>query len=117
MPNNYNLTPFKFIKSKGKDIAVYDIDGENIDLSVVQSFGEEWNKFYHFHEIDLQKLKEEYFDILDEKIINKSSYCLDAGCGSGRYTKVLADKVYFFESVDPSEAIFAASDVLQIYQM
>lgn len=53
-----------------------------------------------------------YFDILDDSIINKNSYVADIGCGTGRWSKFLANKVGFIEAIDPSEAIFTADKLL-----
>ena len=54
----------------------------------------------------------EYFDVLKENIVNKNTYALDIGCGSGRWTKFLSSKAGFIEAVDPSNAIFAANKLL-----
>jgi ubiquinone/menaquinone biosynthesis C-methylase UbiE len=110
---SYNQQPLNIIKTAYRDISSFDIQSQNIEISVVESFGEEWKKFQDFQEDDLKRTAAEYFDILDDTILTKNSYCLDAGCGTGRYTKVLADRVGFFEAVDPSEAIFAADNLLK----
>ena len=81
---------------------------------MVSSFGSEWAKFNSFEDADLEKISAEYFDILDEKIINKGSYCIDIGCGTGRWSKCLLDKAGFIEAIDPSEAIFAADKLLPV---
>ncbi|MEO6905844.1 MAG: class I SAM-dependent methyltransferase, partial [Ginsengibacter sp.] len=89
-----------------------NIDGENIDKKVVDEFGNEWTKFYEHSDDLVKKGGEEYFDILTDEMINKNTYALDIGCGSGRWTKNLASKVGFIEAVDPSNAIFAADKLL-----
>jgi len=38
---------------------------------------------------------------------------LDVGCGTGRWSKYLAEKVKFIESIDPSDAIFTADKLLE----
>ena len=61
-----------------------------------------WNKF----------IAKDYFDIVkDEDIENK--IVLDAGCGSGRWTKYIVNKAKHVELVDPSEAIFVAAKLLK----
>jgi SAM-dependent methyltransferase len=54
-----------------------------------------------------------YFDILNDRIINKGTYGLDIGCGTGRWTKYLSDKIGFIEALDPSDAVFAADELLK----
>lgn len=38
---------------------------------------------------------------------------LDVGCGSGRWTKYLSQKVGVVDAVDPSDAIYAADELLK----
>jgi len=109
----YNKSPDQIIDSSGTKISTFDNGEVNIDHSVVESFGEEWTKFNSFSDSELKLLEGEYFDIVSEEILNKDSYCLDAGCGTGRYTKVLVNRAKFFEAVDPSDAILVASRMLK----
>jgi len=88
------------------------LEEENTDHEVVKSFGEEWKKFNHFEEEEIKKIGEMYFDIVDEKMINSNTYAIDIGCGIGRWSKYLLDKIGFMEAIDPSEAIFAADKLL-----
>ena len=113
MRNNYNRPPLQKIQSNGKEINVFDISGNNIDEKVVKEFGEEWLKFHDFSDEMLSRSVDEYFDILDDRIINKETYAIDIGCGTGRWAKVIASRAAFIEAVDPSDAIFAASKLLQ----
>ncbi len=110
---NYLKQPDLVIQSGTREINVFNIDGKNIDKKVVDEFGEEWLKFNDFTDKNIRKAAEEYFDIIDEKIIDKSSYVLDIGCGTGRWTKYLSSKAGFIEAVDPSNAIFAAGKLLR----
>ncbi len=100
------VTPFRKIYSFDRPI-------ENINFSVVNSFGEEWGKFHQFSEGEIRKLGSEYFDIIDDRIINNSVYGIDIGCGTGRFSKYLSDKIGFIEAIDPSEAIFSADKLLK----
>ncbi|MEO8819754.1 MAG: class I SAM-dependent methyltransferase, partial [Ginsengibacter sp.] len=112
MKREFERLPSKIIKTENRDIYIFNIDGENIDQKVVDEFGEEWLKFFE-HDGDLiKKGGEEYFDILNDKIINTKTYVLDVGCGTARWTKFLTSKVNFIEAVDPSNAIFAADKLL-----
>ncbi len=108
----YNRNPEAIVKGTNRKIAVFSTDGENIDTEVVKSFGDEWLKFHEFSDKSIEKLSNEYFDVLNDSILNKQSYVLDIGCGTGRWTKSLAPKAGFIEAIDPSDAIFAADKLL-----
>lgn len=110
---NYNQTPIEIISTNNKNISVFNTDGKNINKEVVETFGEEWLKFNTFSEKDILVAGNEYFDILNEKVINKDSYILDIGCGTGRWSKYLSSKVGFIEAIDPSNAVFAANKLLE----
>lgn len=111
---NYELVPTMYHRTGSRDIADFTTTAadENIDLEVVKSFGEEWNKFHSFSKKTISKICKEYFDIIDDSIINKDTYMIDIGCGSGRWSEYFTDKVNFIEAVDPSDAIFAADKLL-----
>jgi SAM-dependent methyltransferase len=108
----YNQQPLEIIKGTNREISVFSIEGTNIDRDVVQSFGDEWLKFHDFSDKIIAECANEYFDILDETMVNKNTYALDIGCGTGRWTKFLSKKVGFMEAIDPSKAIFAADQLL-----
>lgn len=112
MKVNYSQVPIKTITGKNRDIAVFSTDGENIDHLVVKSFGDEWLKFQDFSDNTIDRISEEYFDIVDSRMVNKDSYVMDVGCGTGRWTKYLAKKAGFIEGIDPSDALFAADNLL-----
>ncbi|PLX23296.1 MAG: class I SAM-dependent methyltransferase [Salinivirgaceae bacterium] len=112
---SYNQQPNRIIQSENRPIHCFstDVEDKNIDESVVDSFGEEWQKFSHFSNEEITKVGDMYFDIIDENIINKNTYGIDIGCGTGRWTKYLCDKIGFMEAVDPSQAIFVADKLLK----
>lgn len=112
MKVNYTGSPVQVVKGKNKEIAIFSTEGENIDPIVVQGFGDEWLKFKDFTSEDIQAISVMYFDIINESIINKSTYALDIGCGTGRFTKYLSGKAGFIEAIDPSNAVFAADHLL-----
>lgn len=112
MEKAYIQEPIKYVKGTNRNIAVFSTVGENIDNEVVQSFGDEWLKFHDFSDEIIKECAEEYFDILDETIVNKNTYALDVGCGTGRWTKYLSKKAGFIEAIDPSNAIIAADKLL-----
>lgn len=105
----YNSKPIRERQLGDKSIAEFGLGSSNIDLETVNSFGEEWNKFDQFSEDDLRTAGDQYFDIVDEDLLNVETTALDLGCGSGRWTRYIADKVGFVEAVDPSEAIYSAA--------
>ena len=109
---SYNQEPIKTIAGKNRGIAVFTTEGNNIDSEVVKSFGEEWLKFQYFSDEMIAICAKEYFDLVSNDIINKDSYVLDIGCGTGRWTKYLTSRVSFIEAVDPSNSIFAADNLL-----
>ena len=108
----YNTDPIKYIKVTNRDIAIFSTEGENIDAEVVESFGDEWLKFHDFSDEIIHDIAKEYFDLLNDTIVNKTTYAIDIGCGTGRWTKYLTEKVGFVEAIDPSNAIIAADKLL-----
>jgi ubiquinone/menaquinone biosynthesis C-methylase UbiE len=114
MYKNFNQEAIRTIKTANRDINIFKTSfaSENIDHSVVNSFGEEWSKFNVFNDKEIKKAGDMYFDILTDEIVNANTYALDVGCGTGRWTKYLSDKLGFIEAIDPSQAIFAANELL-----
>ena len=103
---------------------IYDdvivMDGNNYDkdkIRTIESFGSEWTEFNeitpeHFVEFEL------YFDLLNiNKLENKR--VIDVGCGIGRWSKILIDKVKLDKLVllDLSESIFVARNFLEKIKM
>ncbi|MDB5208762.1 MAG: putative methyltransferase [Flavisolibacter sp.] len=108
--------PQTILKTGTKEIHAYDISDGNIDKTTVASFGEEWLKFNKFSATEIEKIGNDYFDILHPSLKNKNTQVLDMGCGSGRWAYYLAPMVGFIECVDPSEAVFAAATVLKNHE-
>jgi SAM-dependent methyltransferase len=106
----YSRKPVKEIDFNVVKIASFVSESDqNIDIDTVNSFGEEWTKFSSFSEEEIKNAGDQYFDIVTEEICNSSSVVLDMGCGTGRWSKYLANRVKFIEAIDPSKAVLSAS--------
>lgn len=105
----------RHIYQKNKPVAdfIKAENNQNIDVKVVEDFGEEWSKFHAFDNNEIERMGDEYFDILPQALCNKNTTVLDMGCGTGRWTKYLTSRVGFIDAVDPSKAIFVADDLLK----
>jgi len=114
MKKDYNKKALEKIKGPNNSIDVFTkLDSsENIDSDVVKAFGEEWGKFAVHDDESVRELRKEYFDIVDETMVNSNTYMIDIGCGSGRWTDYFTDKAGFIEAIDPSDAVFAADNML-----
>lgn len=111
---NYNQESKKVISLNGSEIHSFIESGSkelNADWVTIDSFGEEWTKFDSFSEEEIELIGHEYFHVLDFNQIN-DYYVLDLGCGTGRWTKYISEKVKFIEAVDPSMAVFSAANLL-----
>lgn len=110
----YNKPSLHTIQASNKTIEVFTTldSSENIDAGVVNDFGEEWKKFAVHTDESVKELRKEYFDIIDEIIVNKDTYMIDIGCGSGRWTDYFVDKAAFIEAIDPSDAVMVADKML-----
>lgn len=115
MNTKYNQDPQVIITGPKGQIASFlkDTSNGNIDEEVVESFGDEWKKFNEFSDTELAEIGNKYFDIADDKVVNSSSYCIDIGCGTGRWSKYLSARAGFIEAIDPSDAILVAGKVLE----
>ena len=111
--SEYNQDATGFLSSDGlpKIASFIGLTKGNIDLETVESFGEEWLKFNSFSEDDIMTAGDQYFDIVDESIMGKEAIVLDAGCGSGRWTKYMAPRVKIIEAIDPSKSVLTAQRI------
>ena len=114
----YTGIPHKIIHPDKKDISLFTFETASdvaADEPTVKAFGEEWNKFQHFKKTDLDKIGQDYFDLikLDEW---KDCVALDVGCGSGRWAQFLNPYFKFIEAIDPSDSVFSASQNLAAFK-
>lgn len=111
---DFSVKPTQKISFQSKEIASFltKNNEENIDWETVESFGEEWTKFSHFSKEEIEAVGDEYFDIIPDNLFDGKCSVLDVGCGSGRWTKYLANRVGQVEAIDPSKAVFVASQLL-----
>ncbi len=86
-------------------------EAENVNDQVVQGFGHEWAKFSRFSEDEIAQIGARYFDVLDPQLLD-GARVLDAGCGTGRWSKYLAQHNCFIDAVDPSESVRSAAHLL-----
>jgi SAM-dependent methyltransferase len=102
----------RLITAGKKQIKCYDDLGNNIDSATVESFGEEWKEFHQFRDEEINRIGDSYFDLVEPAMTGKEKIAADFGCGTGRWTKYFANRVGAIAAIDPSEAIFTASSVL-----
>jgi ubiquinone/menaquinone biosynthesis C-methylase UbiE len=108
----FSLKPFKKEIISNKEVFIFEDLGRNIDLTTVESFGEEWTSFDSFTDEEIQIAGDQYFDIVKDEWIQGKAL-LDVGCGTGRWSKYLASKAKSIEAIDPSKAVFSAAQLLQ----
>lgn len=79
----------------------------NIDLKTVDGFGDEWVRFdqSELSESEQTKLFESYFSIFPWHHLPKDAEGFDAGCGSGRWAKMVARRVGLLHCIEPSVAL------------
>jgi SAM-dependent methyltransferase len=99
-------------KTENRIIRCFDVPVENIDSKTVSSFGDEWKAFHGFDEKDLKLTGNMYFDIVTDKMLNDQCNVIDIGCGSGRFIKYLEGRYKKLVGLDPSQAIFAADNLV-----
>src|SRR5476649_1032338 len=111
-PILFRAEPVSITHKTGHKIYNFNIGNSNIDRKTVESFGNEWTKFNHFNNQEIEDIASmHYFDIVKpEWITNKQ--ILDVGCGTGRWTKYTSKFAATVDAVDPSVAIESAALLL-----
>lgn len=114
---SYSTTPEREIRTEIGTIASFIKDSDdNINWNTIESFGEEWRKFDSFSEGEIEKIGNDYFDIVSKNYLNDETYVLDMACGSGRWSYYMAQKAKFIEAVDPSNAILISQKMLKNFE-
>jgi len=77
---------------------------DSIDEKVIKDFGNEWGNFDQsaINDKDLIKAFNQYFHIFPKKFLNKNMEGFDMGCGSGRWSKIIAPMIKKLNCIDPS---------------
>ena len=107
----FSSEPRSVLSHNGRSIACFDIGGPNLDEEIVGSFGSEWKRFDWVFDKMATIAGAEYFDIVPPELLATVGHALDAGCGSGRWSRYLSTRVGFVESIDPSEAVLSSSEL------
>lgn len=95
-------------------IILTDIDSASPDKKqVINSFGREWESFSD-RKPEHEKEFQDYFDLIDLQALEGKT-CADFGCGMGRWSQILLEKVQLqtLVAVDYSDAIFVARNNLR----
>lgn len=105
----YSREPISKKHILDKQICEFNLGTDNIDQETVASFGDEWTKFDQFTDQDIDGVASmHYFDIVPKEIYENKAV-MDMGCGTGRWSKYIAQTVSSLDAVDPSDAIYVAA--------
>jgi len=87
----------------------------NKHKKTVSGFGDEWERFNQsdLSDQEHQELFNRYFSIFPWDKLPKNPSGFDMGCGSGRWAKLLADRVGTLHCFDPSSALNVAKNNLK----
>jgi SAM-dependent methyltransferase len=77
---------------------------DNFDSRTVEGFGDEWSRFdqKELSQTELLELFENYFQNFPFKSLPEKSVGFDLGCGSGRWAKLVAERVGTLNCIDAS---------------
>lgn len=107
-PIHYASDVVSTLSQEGLSVDSFVSGDSNLSQETVASFGEEWEHFNRFEDDELRDIGGDYFSLLPTSVCNGKSLALDVGCGSGRWTRLIAPKLGWVEAVDPSSAVFVA---------
>lgn len=82
----------------------------NIDQQTVDSFGDEWARFdqSRMSDDEAHERFREYFAVFPWDTLPPDAEGFDMGCGTGRWSRLVAPKVGKLHCIDPSKAIWIA---------
>jgi SAM-dependent methyltransferase len=85
--------------------------GQNIDVQTVAGFGEEWDSFdqTQLSEAEWSAMFASYFVIFPWDQLPANAEGFDLGCGSGRWSAGVIDRVGKLHCIDPSEKALAVA--------
>ena len=83
----------------------------NVDLKTVEGFGEEWSRFDQtgMSETELAEQFERYFAVFPFERLPAGAEGFDLGCGSGRWAKLMAERVGRLHCIDASAEALAVA--------
>jgi ubiquinone/menaquinone biosynthesis C-methylase UbiE len=83
----------------------------NYDSQTVAGFGDEWTRFDHstIQRAELEQSFDLYFSIFPWEALPTGAIGFDLGCGSGRWAKLVAEKVGKLHCIDASPAALAVA--------
>jgi SAM-dependent methyltransferase len=79
---------------------------ENIDRATVRDFGAEWRRFDQsgVPDDEMARMFGEYFAVFPWEILPPNAVGFDAGCGSGRWSPLMARRVAHLHCIDAASA-------------
>lgn len=105
----YSTKASEILETPYGEISSFTISkDENIDMTTVESFGEEWSHYDHKDDEFTKITGDQYFSFVPRELYTGFKKVLDLGCGSGRWSSYLSSKVGFIEAIDPSHAVLVA---------
>jgi SAM-dependent methyltransferase len=86
----------------------------NLDPATVQSFGDEWSRFDQtgLDHAEALRIFDEYFAVFPWSSLPANAIGFDMGCGSGRWSRLMAQRVGHLHCVEPSSALNVAKRAL-----
>jgi SAM-dependent methyltransferase len=84
---------------------------ENIDRATVRDFGAEWQRFDQsgVSDDEMKRMFGEYFAVFPWEILPPHAAGFDAGCGSGRWSPLVARRVGHLHCIDAAPAALAVA--------
>ena len=84
---------------------------ENIDRATVRDFGAEWARFDQtgVPDDEMVRMFGEYFAVFPWEALPPNAVGFDAGCGSGRWSPLVARRVGHLHCIDAAPAALAVA--------